>query len=179
MSRVGKLPVQIPAGVKCEVQGTQVSITGPKGTLAADFSPEMGIALENAAVVVTRPSDKKEHRALHGLTRALINNMVIGVTKGFERTLLITGVGYRASLQGMSLNLALGYSHPVTVAPPEGITFTLDGQQTIRIAGIDKQQVGQVAANIRALRKPEPYKGKGIRYDTERIRRKVGKAGSK
>lgn len=179
MSRVGKLPVQIPDGVKCEIQGSHVIVTGPKGSLSETFSPEIGVALENAQVLVTRSSDKKEHRALHGLTRALLNNMVVGVTKGYERTLLITGTGYRAALQGKSLNLSLGYSHPISVDPPEGITFAVDGQQTIRVSGMSKQQVGQVAANIRAIRKPEPYKGKGVRYDTERIRRKVGKSGSK
>ncbi len=177
MSRIGKLPVLIPEGVKCELKGNTLKVTGPKGTLERTFHPEMSIKIIDNSIVVERPSDKKEHKALHGLTRVLINNMIIGVTKGYEKTLVIEGIGYRASLQGKNLNLSLGFSHPVTIEPPPGITFVVDNPQTIRVVGIDKELVGQVAANIRALRKPEPYKGKGIRYSYERIRRKETKAG--
>ncbi len=176
MSRVGKLPVPLPDGVKCELSGDHLKVTGPKGALEAAFVPDMAIEVDGAEVRVTRPTDKKEHRALHGLTRALINNMVVGVTQGFEKTLLVEGVGYRASIQGKNLNLALGHSHPISMEPPEGITFVVEGQQTIKISGIDKQLVGQVAANVRALRPPEPYKGKGVRYADEHVRRKVSKA---
>lgn len=179
MSRIGKVPVPIPDGVKCESSASHFKVTGPKGALERDFSPEITIAITDKEITVRRPSDKPEHRALHGLTRALIANMVTGVTQGFEKVLVIQGVGYRASLQGKSLNLALGLSHPVTVDPPEGITFSVEGVQTIKVAGIDKELVGQTAAKVRALRKPEPYKGKGIRYANEYVRRKVGKAGVK
>ncbi len=179
MSRIGKLPVPVPDDVKCELKGNTLTVTGPKGTLQRTFHPEVIINIEDKQIVVQRPSDKREHRALHGLTRVLINNMVIGVTKGYQKTLLIEGVGYRASLQGKNLNLTLGFSHPVSVEPPAGITFQVDNPQTIKVLGIDKELVGQVSANIRALRKPEPYKGKGIRYDYERIRRKETKAGGK
>ena len=178
MSRVGKSPIPIPDGVKVDLSTTHVKVTGPKGTLEQDTHPDVSVAVEENQIVVTRPSDRPEHRSLHGLTRALINNLVEGVTKGFERVLQIEGVGYRASMQGKSLNLAVGHSHPVVVEPPDGITFEVEGTQTIKVQGIDKQLVGQVAANIRAWRKPEPYKGKGIRYRDERIRRKVGKAGA-
>lgn len=178
MSRVGNNPVPIPDGVKCELKGSTLTVTGPKGTLEQTFQPQIGIEVGDGEVVVARPEIDQD-RAFQGLTRALINNMVVGVSQGFERTLVIEGVGYRASLQGKTLNLLLGYSHPVNVDPPEGVTFTVEGQQTIKISGIDKQQVGQVAANVRAYRKPEPYKGKGIRYQEERIRRKVGKSGAK
>ncbi len=177
MSRIGKLPVPIPDGVKCELTGNTLKVTGPKGTLERTFHPDIVIKIEDKKIIVQRPSDKKEHKALHGLTRVLINNMIIGVTKGYEKTLLIEGIGYRASLQGKNLNLSLGFSHPVSVEPPPGITFVVDNPQSIRVVGIDKELVGQVAANIRALRKPEPYKGKGIRYSYERIRRKETKAG--
>lgn len=179
MSRIGKLPVPVPDGVKCELEGNILTVTGPKGTLQRTFHPEVIINIEDKKIVVHRPSDKREHKALHGLTRVLINNMIIGVTKGYQKTLLIDGVGYRASLQGKNLNLTLGFSHPVSVEPPPGITFVVENPQTIKIIGIDKELVGQVSANIRALRKPEPYKGKGIRYDYERIRRKETKAGGK
>lgn len=177
MSRVGKAPVPVPEGVKLDLDGLYLKVTGPKGSLEQTFQPGVKVSIEGAEIIVTRESDRKEHRALHGLTRALIDNMVTGVTRGFEKTLLIEGVGYRASLQGKTLNLLLGYSHPVSVTPPEGIDIVVDGQQTIKVSGIDKQAVGQIAANIRALRKPEPYKGKGIRYENEYIKRKVGKAG--
>lgn len=179
MSRIGKLPVPIPSGVKCDLKGNHLKVTGPKGTLEDRFSPAMTIAIENDEVVVTRPDDKPVNRALHGLTRALIKNMVTGVSDGFQKRLVIEGVGYRASLQGKALNLSLGYSHPVSVDPPEGIAFTVEGTQTVTVSGISRELVGQTAADIRRLRPPEPYKGKGIRYDGERIRRKVGKAGAK
>ncbi len=176
MSRVGKQPIPLPDGVKVEQHGLALKVTGPKGTLEQTFLPDVTITVTDSEVVVTRPSDKREHRSLHGLTRALINNMVVGVSEGYKKTLLIEGVGYRASMQGANLNLALGFSHPVSVEPPAGIEFAVEGTQTIRISGIDKQLVGQVAADIRAMRPPEPYKGKGVRYETEHVRRKVSKA---
>lgn len=169
----------VPDGVKCEVSGTHLKVSGPKGTLERTFLPSMSIALDGKEIAVARASESRQDRAAHGLTRALINNMVTGVTQGFEKILQIEGVGYRASLQGKNLNLSLGYSHPVTFEPPAGISFAVEGTQTVKVSGIDKELVGQVAADIRALRKPEPYKGKGVRYSTERIRRKVGKAGAK
>lgn len=179
MSRIGKLPVPVPSGVKCDIKGATLKVTGPKGTLEQELCADMKINIEDSQIVVERPTESKEHKSLHGLTRSLINNMIIGVTEGYERTLLIEGVGYRASLQGKNVNLQVGHSHPVTIEPPEGITFTMDGAQTIKVAGINKQAVGQAAADIRAKRKPEPYKGKGIRYENEHVRRKVGKTGSK
>jgi large subunit ribosomal protein L6 len=169
----------VPDGVKVEHHAPLIKVSGPKGTLEENFQERVTIQIDGNEIRIARASDRKEDRAYHGLTRALINNMVTGVSQGFEKVLLIEGVGYRASLQGTTLNLALGYSHPVSMEPPAGITFVVEGTQTIKVSGIDKQLVGQVAANIRALRKPEPYKGKGIRYSTERIRRKVGKAGGK
>ncbi len=179
MSRVGKLPVAIPKGVKCELKGSHLKVTGPKGTLEHTFDASMKIAVDDSAVTVTRPSEAPAHRALHGLSRALVQNMVTGVSTGYTRVLTIQGVGYRASMQGSALSLSVGYSHPVVVMPPEGIKFSVEGTQTIKVEGIDKQLVGQVAANVRAYRKPEPYKGKGIRYENEHVRRKVGKAGAK
>lgn len=178
MSRIGKLPVPIPEGVNATLDGVRLKVAGPKGTLERDLSTDITVKIEGAEIVVTRSSDKPDHRALHGLTRALISNMVTGVSQGYVKTLLIEGTGYRASLQGKILNLALGFSHPVAVEPPQGIDFAVDGTQTIRVAGIDKELVGQVAADIRALRPPEPYKGKGVRYEKEYIRRKVSKAGA-
>ncbi len=178
MSRVGRLPVTIPDGVTVELSAGRIKVTGPKGTLEQDIHPDVGVAVEDNSVVVTRSSDRPEQRSLHGLTRALIYNLVTGVTRGYERVLQIEGVGYRASMQGKSLNLAVGHSHAVVVEPPAGIAFEVEGTQIIKVIGIDKQLVGQVAANVRAWRKPEPYKGKGIRYRGERIRRKVGKAGA-
>ena len=175
MSRIGKAPVEMPSGVKCEINGGDVKITGPKGTLESSFRSDMNINLDGETLTVERPSDKPEDRAYHGLTRALIQNMVVGVTEGASKHLASVGVGYRCNLQGKSLNLLLGYSHPVTFDPPEGITFEVEGQNNIKVSGIDKQLVGQTAAKIRALRKPEPYKGKGIKYSDERIRRKAGK----
>ena len=179
MSRIGKLPVVIPSGVRCELAGLRLKVTGPKGSLERDLHPDMSVTVGDKSITVARSSDKGPQRALHGLTRALIQNMVDGVTKGFERVLKIEGVGYRASMQGKSINLALGYSHPVLIEPPKGITFAAPDAATVRVSGIDKELVGQTAANIRAWRKPEPYKGKGIRYEGEYVRRKVGKAGAK
>lgn len=179
MSRIGKLPIPVPDGVKVQLEGSHLKVTGSKGTLEKDFDPAIVITVDDGVITVTRPSDKPEHRAKHGLTRALINNMVLGTTQGFEKQLEIHGVGFRASMQGTTLNLALGFSHPVTVEPPPGIALAVEGTNLIKVSGIDKQQVGQVAANIRALRKPEPYKGKGIRYVGEHVRRKVGKSGVK
>lgn len=179
MSRVGNAPVPIPDGVKVESTGSVVKVTGPKGALEQDYDPRISVAIEDGEVRVSRPDDKPEMRAKHGLTRALINNMVEGVTKGFEKVLEIQGVGYRAALQGKSLSISVGFSHPVVVDPPEGIEFAVEGTTVIKVSGIDKQRVGQTAADIRAWRKPEPYKGKGIRYQGEYVRRKVGKAGTK
>lgn len=169
----------IPAGVSVELSGSRIKVKGPKGALERDLPAVVSVEKAEDALVVTRPSDAPEHRALHGLTRALVQNMVTGVTDGFEKTLQIEGVGYRASLQGKSLNLALGYSHPVVMEPPEGIAFAVEGTQTIKVSGTDKELVGQTAANVRAWRKPEPYKGKGVRYAGEKVRRKVGKSGAK
>ena len=169
----------IPSGVNCELAGLRLKVKGPKGTLQRDLHPDMTVAVGEKEITVSRPSDKGQHRALHGLTRALIQNMINGVTKGYEKVLKIEGVGYRVSMQGKSLNLAIGFSHPVLIEPPEGITLTASDAATIRVAGIDKELVGQTAADIRAWRKPEPYKGKGIRYEGEYVRRKVGKAGAK
>jgi large subunit ribosomal protein L6 len=179
VSRIGKVPVPIPSGVKCELTGHFLKVTGPKGELQREFHPDVIVAADDKEIVVSRSTNQGEHRALHGLTRALVNNMITGVTQGFEKTLKIEGVGYRASIQGKSLNLVLGYSHPVLVEPPEGIAFAAPDPQTIKVAGIDKELVGQTAADIRAWRKPEPYKGKGVRYENEHVRRKVGKAGAK
>lgn len=179
MSRIGKLPVQVPGGVKAELNGQRLKVTGPKGSLERTFHPDVNIALEDGHLTVTRPSNDPAHRALHGLTRALIQNMIIGVTTGYSKTLQIVGVGYRAAMQGKTLQLSVGYSHPVLVEPPAGITFSVDGTQTIKVEGIDKELVGQVAADVRRWRQPEPYKGKGIKYENEHIRRKEGKAGGK
>lgn len=172
------MPVSIPDGVKCDLKGQHLKVTGPKGTLEVDVVPDMTVALEDGELKVTRPTDKPEHRAKHGLMRALINNMVVGVTEGFQKSLEIQGVGYRASMQGNALNLLVGYSHPVSMDPPDGITFEVEGTQNIKVIGIDKQLVGHTAAKIRSIRKPEPYKGKGIRYAGEHVRRKVGKTGA-
>ena len=177
MSRIGKMPVALPKGVNISIDGTTVKVKGPKGELTQTFHEDLTIKQENGAVVVSPPDDPA-YNAMHGLTRALINNMVKGVSEGFTRVLEIEGVGYRGEIQGKNLVLALGYSHPVPVVPPEGISFAVDKtQRVITIEGPDKQVVGQVAANIRKLRPPEPYKRKGIRYQGEKIRRKAGKAG--
>lgn len=178
MSRVGRLPIAIPAGVTVTVTPDNVvTVKGPKGELTKAMSKEINIAIEENQVVVTRPSDVKEHRALHGLTRALINNMVIGVTNGYAKTLQLIGVGYRATAKGKGLTLNLGFSHPVEIEAVEGITFELPDATTVVVRGIDKELVGDVAADIRTWRKPEPYKGKGIKYSDEVIRRKEGKTG--
>lgn len=178
MSRVGKMPIAIPAGVTITVTPENVvTVKGPKGELVKAMHKDITIAVEDAQVVVTRPSDVKEHRALHGLTRALLNNMVVGVSQGFSKTLELNGVGYRAQLQGKKLVMNLGYSHPVEVEAVDGVDFKLDGTTKVIVEGIDKEKVGAVAANIRSWRKPEPYKGKGIKYSDEVIRRKEGKTG--
>jgi len=179
MSRIGKAPVEIPQGVNVEVSDQTVKVTGPKGELIVPIPSGRGVEArqEDGNVVVERASESPEHKAMHGLARSLIQNAVTGVTDGFSRTLNIAGVGYRAALQGRDINLQVGYSHPVTVTPREGIEFEVPNATTIVVRGIDKQRVGQTAAEIRMVRPPEPYKGKGIRYSDEQIRRKVGKAG--
>ena len=180
MSRIGKLPVVVPAGVEVKIgEGNLLTVKGPKGTLERKLSADMNIAMEDGQIVVTRPSDLKKHRALHGLTRTLIHNMIVGVTEGYEKKLEVNGVGYRAQKQGKKLVLSLGYSHPVEMEDPEGIETVLDGTNIIIVKGISKEAVGQYAAEIRAKRAPEPYKGKGIKYADEVIRRKVGKTGKK
>ena len=180
MSRIGRLPIAIPAGVVVKIgEGNLVTVKGPKGTLERKLSADMNIAIEDGHVVVSRPSDLKRFRELHGLTRTLIANMIEGVTKGFEKTLEINGVGYRAAKQGKKLVLTLGYSHLVEMMDPEGIETVVEGQNKIIVKGISKEKVGQFAAEIRTKRPPEPYKGKGIKYDYEHIRRKVGKTGKK
>jgi large subunit ribosomal protein L6 len=177
MSKIGKLPIPIPQGVKVDIATGEVRVSGPKGNLAQKVSEDMKIEIVDDQVVVTRPSDQGTHRALHGLTRSLIYNMVAGVSEGFKKTLEMVGIGYRAELKGKILELFLGYSHPVLLAPPEGIEIeVIPKENKIIVSGIDKQLVGQTAAEIRKLRPPEPYKGKGIRYEGERIRRKAGKA---
>ena len=176
MSRIGKLPVSVPAGVEVSINGNEVTVKGPKGELTRSFYSALTIEqAEDNSIVVTRPDDERESRAQHGLTRTLINNMVIGVSEGYSKTLELVGVGYRAAVKGDKLEMSLGYSHPVIMDKPEGITFECPDQAKIVVSGIDKQQVGQVAADIRKWRKPEPYKGKGIRYQGEHIRRKEGK----
>ena len=178
MSRIGRMPIAIPSGVTVEVaENNKVTVKGPKGTLERVLPEAMDIKVDGEEVVVSRPNDLKKNKALHGLTRTLIYNMVIGVTEGYEKKLEVNGVGYRAQKQGKKLVLSLGYSHPVEMEDPEGIETDLDGQNIIIVKGIDKEKVGQYAAEIRSKREPEPYKGKGIKYDTEVIRRKVGKTG--
>jgi large subunit ribosomal protein L6 len=172
------MPVPIPGGVKCELTGSHLKVTGPKGTLEADFSPDITIEVTGNEIRVSRSSDRPKYRALHGLTRALINNMVQGVTNGFKKTLLLEGTGYRVAMQGKSLNILVGYSHPVVFDPPEGITLSVEGTQTVHVQGIDKQLVGEVAARIRKIRKVEPYKGKGFRYEGEFVVRKESKKGA-
>ena len=180
MSRIGRLPIAIPAGVDIKIgEDNLVTVKGPKGTLERKLSADMNIAIEDGHVVVTRPSDLKKFRELHGLTRTLIANMVEGVTKGYEKVLEVNGVGYRAAKQGKKLVLTLGYSHLVEMVDPEGIESVVEGQNKIIVKGIDKEKVGQFAAEIRTKRPPEPYKGKGIKYADEHIRRKVGKTGKK
>ena len=179
MSRIGRMPIAVPAGVTVDIaENNKVTVKGPKGTLERALAPEMEITLEGNEITVKRPNDLKRNRALHGLTRTLLNNMVVGVTDGYKKTLEVNGVGYRAQKQGKKLVLSLGYSHPVEMEDPEGLTTTVEDNKII-VEGIDKEKVGQYAAEIRSTRAPEPYKGKGIKYDYEVIRRKVGKTGKK
>jgi len=178
VSRVGRLPISVPSGVQVDINGTNIRVKGPKGEMARVFSPLIGIAMENGQVLITRKSNQPAERALHGTTRALLANMIHGVSAGFERVLEIEGVGYRAELNGQTLVLHMGYSHPVEMVPPAGISFDVDAKtRQVFVRGMDKEQVGQVAANIRNVRPPEPYHGKGIHYLGERIRHKAGKAG--
>ena len=178
MSRIGKVPISVPAGVKVDIAaGNVITVTGPKGTLKRTFPEDLAIELENGTLTVSRPDDSNEHRALHGLSRTLLSNMVVGVKDGFTKSLELQGVGYRVAKVGENLVVQVGYSHPVQVNPPTGISFTVDSATRLSVSGIDKQVVGQVAANIRSIRKPEPYKGKGIRYQGEVVRMKAGKAG--
>lgn len=177
MSRVGKMPIAVPKGVDVRIDGTTVTVKGPRGELARDIRPEIKIEQADGQLLVTRPTDQPRHRAMHGLTRTLVDNMVRGVTEGFAKTLEMQGVGYRAQMQGKDLHLAIGFSHPVNIPPPAGIEFEVEGTTRIIVKGSSKEQVGQVAADVRKIRPPEPYKGKGIRYLGEYVRRKAGKAG--
>ena len=177
MSRIGRLPIDIPAGVTVSVDGQAVTVKGPKGELSLTVANPIEVKLEEGQVLVTRPDDERESRSLHGLTRTLINNNIIGVTQGYTKGLEVVGTGYRVQQKGGSVEFALGFSHPVLVEAPEGITLTVEGNNKLTVSGIDKQAVGEVAANIRKIRKPEPYKGKGVRYAGEAVRRKAGKAG--
>ncbi|MDJ0318713.1 MULTISPECIES: 50S ribosomal protein L6 [Arthrobacter] len=177
MSRIGRLPISVPAGVEVKVDNNLVSVKGPKGTLQLTVASPITVALEENTVTVARPNDERNSRSLHGLTRTLIDNLITGVTKGYEKKLEIVGTGYRVVAKGANLEFALGFSHPVAIEAPEGITLTVESPTKLSVSGIDKQQVGEVAANIRKLRRPDPYKGKGVRYAGEIIRRKVGKAG--
>ena len=175
MSRIGRRPIEVPAGVEVVVEPGRVAVSGPKGALEERFSQDIAVEREDGTLIVTRPTDRADHRALHGLVRSLVANMVVGVTAGYEKRLEIQGVGYRAVLKGSDLEFALGYSHSITVKPPKGIEFEVPAPTAVVVRGIDKQKVGQVAAEIRKLRPPEPYKGKGIRYQGEYVQRKVGK----
>ncbi|MBR7743067.1 50S ribosomal protein L6 [Phycicoccus sp. BSK3Z-2] len=177
MSRIGRLPVSIPSGVDVTIDGQHVVVKGPKGELSHTVAEPITVAREDDTITVSRPDDERESRSLHGLSRSLINNMVLGVTEGYTKKLEIHGTGYRVQAKGSTLEFALGYSHSITVEPPEGITFAVENPTRFSVAGIDKQLVGETAANIRKLRRPDPYKGKGVRYEGEHIRRKVGKAG--
>jgi large subunit ribosomal protein L6 len=177
MSRIGRLPIAVPSGVDVTIDGRNVTVTGPKGTLSRALHPDMTVSREDGTLVVTRPTEQKTHKQLHGLTRTLVNNMVVGVTDGYRKGLEITGVGYRAALNGRKLQLNLGYSHQIEIDPPEGIAFEVENPTRLAVVGIDKELVGQIAAKVRSTRKPEPYKGKGVRYSGEYIRRKAGKAG--
>ncbi len=179
MSRIGKMPVIIPKGVKIEVNDNKIKVSGEKGTLEETIHPDIQIKVDEDKIYVSRPSESKFHKSLHGLSRSLIDNMVKGVSSGFEKVLEIQGVGYRATLEGSKMVIQVGYSHPIKVDPPKGIEFEVEKQKIIKIKGIDKKLVGETAARIRVLRKPEPYKGKGIRYIDEVVRRKVGKTGAK
>jgi large subunit ribosomal protein L6 len=178
MSRIGKLPVTVPSGVDVTIDGRTVTIKGPKGTLSHTVIEPITVERgDDGAILVKRPDDERRNRAFHGLTRSLVNNLIVGVTSGYEKKLEIVGVGYRVALRGSNLEFALGFSHPVVVEPPEGITFAVETPTRFSVSGIDKQLVGETAANIRKIRKPEPYKGKGVRYAGENVRRKVGKTG--
>jgi large subunit ribosomal protein L6 len=177
MSRIGRLPIAVPSGVDVTIEGRNVTVKGPKGTLSRALHPDITVSREDASIVVTRPTEQKTHKQLHGLTRTLVNNMVVGVTDGYRKGLEITGVGYRAALSGRKLQLNLGYSHQIEIDPPEGISFELENPTRLAVVGIDKELVGQIAAKVRSTRKPEPYKGKGVKYAGEYIRRKAGKAG--
>ena len=177
MSRIGRMPVPIPSGVDVTIDGREVTVTGPKGKLSLEVAEPIEVSQNDGIITVTRPNDEGNVRALHGLSRSLVANMVTGVTEGYRKTLEIVGVGYRVQAKGPNLEFSLGFSHPVTVSPPEGITLRVETPTRLVVEGIDKQQVGEIAAQIRKLRKPDPYKGKGVRYQGEQIRRKVGKAG--
>jgi large subunit ribosomal protein L6 len=177
MSRIGRQPIPVPSGVEVTIDGPRVTVKGPKGTLQHTVVEPIAVSSDDGVVQVTRPDDERESRARHGLTRSLVNNMVVGVTEGYSKSLEIVGVGYRVQARGRDLEFALGYSHPVPVTAPEGITFIVDSPIRFRVEGIDKQLVGEVSANIRKLRRPDPYKGKGVRYSGEQVRRKVGKTG--
>jgi large subunit ribosomal protein L6 len=178
MSRIGRLPIPVPAGVTVDIAGPEVTVKGPKGTLSHTVAAPIAVAkADDGTIAVSRPDDERDSRALHGLTRTLVNNMVIGVTDGYSKSLEIVGTGYRVAAKGSSLEFALGFSHPVVIEAPEGISFAVESPTRFSVSGIDKQQVGEVAANLRKLRKPDPYKGKGVRYAGEVIRRKAGKAG--
>ena len=177
MSRIGRLPIAVPSGVDVTIDGRTLTVKGPKGTLSRELHPDMAVARQDDQLVVTRPTEQKTHKQLHGLTRTLVNNMVVGVTDGYRKSLEITGVGYRAAKVGEKLQLNLGYSHPIEIAAPQGISFEVENPTRLAVVGIDKELVGQVAAQVRSTRKPEPYKGKGVRYAGEYIRRKAGKAG--
>ncbi|NJD29396.1 MAG: 50S ribosomal protein L6 [Chloroflexi bacterium] len=177
MSRIGRMPVPVPADVEVTIDGREVTVKGPRGTLSRQLHPEIAVAREGDEIVVSRPSEAKTHKQLHGLTRTLVNNMVVGVPQGYRKGLEISGVGYRAALVGQKLQLNLGYRHPVEIEPPAGISFEVENPTRLAVVGIDKELVGEVAARVRASRKPEPYKGKGVRYAGEQIRRKAGKAG--
>ena len=177
MSRIGKQPISVPSGVEVNINGPELDVKGPKGNLSVTIPEPISVKLDDGTLTVERPNDERESRALHGLTRTLINNQIIGVTEGYSKQLESVGTGYRVQAKGQNLEFSLGYSHTITVEPPEGITFQVEGSNKVTVTGIDKQLVGETAANIRKLRKPEPYKGKGVRYAGEQIRRKVGKAG--
>jgi large subunit ribosomal protein L6 len=177
MSRIGRLPIDVPAGVTVNINDQKVSVKGPKGELSLTIAVPIQATVVDNQIMVTRPDDERDSRSLHGLTRTLINNQIIGVTQGYNKSLEIVGTGYRVQQKGTSVEFALGFSHSVTVAPPQGITFTVTGNNQLTVSGIDKQAVGETAANIRKIRKPEPYKGKGVRYAGEIVRRKAGKAG--
>lgn len=175
MSRIGKLPVAVPAGVSVNLAGRSVTVKGPKGTLSREFRPEVKVELADGRLVVSRNGESRLHKSLHGLTRALLANMVTGVTKEFSKTLVIVGVGYRAEMSGKLVSFNLGYSHPILIRPPEGVKIAVEGQTKVTVSGVDRELVGETAAKIRSLRPPEPYKGKGIQYENEKIRRKAGK----